>query len=96
VSSNQNIPPEESEPIEVTNRGDNQLSPAPVTPVDLPPDLPTNISLPTNYQSEPSMEVHHHGHVHEKRNGKNTSFNFLCYFWLYSVAFWRKINVSIM
>jgi len=80
VSSNQNIPPEESEPIEVTDSNNNQPSPAPATPVDLPPFPPTNISLSTNHQTEPPMEVHHHGHVHEKKKWKEYLFQFFMLF----------------
>jgi hypothetical protein len=68
VSSNQNIPLEESEPIEIAK------------PVNLPPNQPTNISLSTNHQTEPLMEVHHHGHVHADKKWKEYFFQFLMLF----------------
>jgi hypothetical protein len=81
VSSNQNIPPEESELIKVTGSDDNPpSSPALIPPNKLPPDPVTNISLSTNHQSEPPMEVHHHGHIHEKKKWKEYLFQFLMLF----------------
>ena len=81
VSSNQNITPGESEPIKVTVSDNNQPSSPTLTGAyDLPPGPITNISLSTNDQTELPMEVHHHGHVHEKKKRKEYLFQFLMLF----------------
>ena len=79
--SNQNIPPEESAPAKITETDGNQTSSsAPIEPDDLPSEAVTNAVLSTNNQTEPPMEVHHHGHVHEKKKWKEYLFQFFMLF----------------
>ena len=78
--SNQHIPPEESELSEVTGSGDNQPPSAPIEPDDLPAEPVTITPLSTIDQTEQPMEVHHHGHVHEKKKWKEYIFQFFMLF----------------
>jgi hypothetical protein len=80
VSSNQDIQSEESESIKVTDSDDNQPFSASATTVDLPADQVTNTSFLTDEQTTPPMEIHHHGHVHEKKKWKEYLFQFLMLF----------------
>ena len=42
--------------------------------------FPEDIRAPKQPQTIKEMEVHHHGHVHHQKNGKNIFFNSSCYF----------------
>ena len=80
MSSNQNIPHEGSEQNKVPANADNQL-PNPSTELDaLASDPIIQIPPSTNDQTKPPMEVHHHGHVHEKKKWKEYLFQFLMLF----------------
>src|SRR6187397_943522 len=46
----------------------------------IPNDPPIDTSLATNDQTEPPMEVHHHGHVHETKKWREYLFQFLMLF----------------
>jgi hypothetical protein len=80
VSSNQNIPREDSEPNSISNNKVNQPPPSLTEQDNLPPNPAINLLPSTNDQTEPPMEVHHHGHVHEKKKWKEYLFQFLMLF----------------
>ena len=77
--SNQNIPPEEPGQNQINANEDKQSPPA-LQLIDTPQTPPTNTLTATNDQTEPPMEVHHHGHVHEKKKWKEYLFQFLMLF----------------
>ena len=86
--SNQNIPPEESELSGGTGSGDNQPpSSAPIEPDDFPAKTVTITPLSTKEQTEPPMEVHHHGHVHADKKWKEYIFQFLMLFLAVTAGF---------
>jgi hypothetical protein len=67
------------------NQDDDSVQPKPVSEKQIPLMLE---EPETNPKPETeNMEVHHHGHVHEKRNGKNTFSNSSCYLLQYSAGF---------
>jgi hypothetical protein len=80
--SNQNIPPAEPDPVPLAHSEDDQpLSFAdPIEQDDLPTDAIATLPPSTNDQIESPMEVHHHGHVHEKKKWKEYLFQFLMLF----------------
>jgi hypothetical protein len=78
--SNQNIPQENPEPDKIIGNEVNQSLPSLEELHDLPPNSAKNIFPTTNDQTEPSMEVHHHGHVHETKKWKEYLFQFLMLF----------------
>ena len=77
--SNQNISPEEPGQNQVNFNEDQQPSPV-LSPGYKPNDPPIDTSLATNDQTEPPMEVHHHGHVHETKKWREYLFQFLMLF----------------
>jgi hypothetical protein len=79
VSSNQNNSNEKPNAVPVNEQ--NELS-ADITQTPLenkPADSP-EIPPPLILQTEPSMEVHHHGHVHETKKWREYLFQFLMLF----------------
>ena len=79
--SNQNNPLEEPESVPVNNTDDNQpLYSATIESVDLPAQPDAALPSLTTNQNEPPMEIHHHGHVHEKKKWKEYLFQFLMLF----------------
>ncbi len=93
--SNQNIPPEEPDSSLPTNSDDDQpLSSETIeqedeliVQEDLSADLGATIPPSTNDQTEPIMEIHHHGHVHEKKKWKEYLFQFLMLFLAVTAGF---------
>ena len=85
--SNQNIPPEEPGSFPLTNSDDNKpLSSASIEQEDLPTDS-HQVPSSTNEQTEPPMEVHHHGHVHETKKWKEYVFQFVMLFLAITLGF---------
>jgi hypothetical protein len=80
VSSNQNIPREDSEPNSISNNKVNQPPPSLTEPDSLSSNPAIKTPPSTNDQTEPPMEVHHHGHVHETKKWKEYLFQFLMLF----------------
>jgi len=79
--SNQNIPPEEPDSAPLTDSDDNQpLSSGTIVQKNLPTDAIATLPPSTNDQTKPPMEVHHHGHVHEKKKWKEYLFQFFMLF----------------
>jgi hypothetical protein len=87
VSSNQNIPREDSEPNSISNNKVNQPPPSLTEQDNLPPNPAINLLPSTNDQTTPPMEVHHHGHVHEKKKWKEYIFQFLMLFLAVTAGF---------
>jgi hypothetical protein len=87
VSSNQNIPPEESGLNSAINNEVNQPPPSSIEQDNLPLNAAINISSSTNDQTEPPMEVHHHGHVHADKKWKEYLFQFLMLFLAITLGF---------
>jgi hypothetical protein len=78
VDSNQNNETGEPATHDVADSEQNIL------PADIPPPAPLENQSPpseiTSPQTQPPMEVHHHGHVHEKKKWKEYVFQFLMLF----------------
>jgi hypothetical protein len=87
VSSNQNIPPDESGLNSAINNEVNQPPPSSIEQDNLPLNAAINISSSTNDQTEPPMEVHHHGHVHADKKWKEYLFQFLMLFLAITLGF---------
>ncbi len=79
--SSQNIPPGETDsPLPGSSDHNQAVSPEAIVREDLPTDVGSTIPPSTNDQTEPIMEIHHHGHVHEKKKWKEYLFQFLMLF----------------
>jgi hypothetical protein len=87
VSSNQNIPPDEFQLNTINENEVNQPLPSLTEQDNLPLNAAINISSSTNDQTEPPMEVHHHGHVHADKKWKEYLFQFLMLFLAITLGF---------
>jgi hypothetical protein len=87
VSSNQNIPPDEFQLNTINKNEVNQPLPSLTEQDNLPLNAAINISSSTNDQTEPPMEVHHHGHVHADKKWKEYLFQFLMLFLAITLGF---------
>ena len=69
-----------------------------ILPAVIPPPAPLENQSPpseiTPPQTQPPMEVHHHGHVHEKKKWKEYLFQFLMLFLAVFCGFFAKYQLE--
>ena len=85
--SNQNIPQAEEQQNNVPDIRDDQPSPTSNEPGALQPGFAVQTPPSINEQTTPPMEVHHHGHVHERTKWKEYLFQFLMLFLAVTLGF---------
>ena len=92
MDSNQN---NETEKPAIDNIAANEQN---ILPADTPPPAPSeNQSPPSEIippQTQPPMEVHHHGHVHEKKKWKEYLFQFLMLFLAVFCGFFAEYKLE--